>query len=621
MGLGRTLLLAAAKSQRLNDLALRSKIVKRATRAFMPGERMDDALAAAQALSADGRGFLLTRLGEALTQRSDAVEVRDHYITLFDAIAAKGLRAQVSVKPTQLGLDLSEGDCRAHCLTLAAKAEATGSTLWLDMEDSSYVDRTLALYTAIKATHARAGIALQAYLMRTPRDVQQLLPLNPVIRLVKGAYAEPAAVAYPKKSDTDAAYEAIAGTLLDAAKQGRCTPVFGTHDMALVKRLVARAASLGVDKGHYEIHMLFGIGERDQQALRAAGEGVCTLISYGEAWYRWYMRRLAERPANVWFVAKSIVSRAVPLILAGSAVVGALACSPNAPAERTPATGSVAFQPFDEKAIPNDSMGVAVRRGLYILRHTPDSLPRYATSGLTCTSCHQVDGTKATAAPLFAAHARFPSYLDRAGAVVTLADRVNYCFTRSLAGNALPVDSRQMADILAYLAYLGRETPIGRRATGAEDVPELPAGLEGDSLRGRALYVAKTCSVCHGANGDGVSPFPPLWGARAYSIGASMARVERAAAFIWHNMPQTAPGSLTPQEAIDLAAYINSRARPDQPAKELDWPLGGAPAGTPYDLRSGHRAYRPPPLLPRATPRDAVVPAPPRAPSTRSTSR
>lgn len=309
MGIGRALLLAAAKSKRLNDLALNSAIVKRATRAFMPGERMEDALDAARSLAADGRGFLLTRLGEALTERRDAVEVRDHYITLFDAIAAQGLRAQVSVKPTQLGLDLSEGDCRAHCLTLAAKAEATGSTLWLDMEDSSYVDRTLALYAAIKPTHGRAGIALQAYLLRTPRDVQQLLPLNPVIRLVKGAYAEPAAVAFPKKADTDAAYASIAGTLLDAAKDGRCTPIFGTHDMALVQRIIARAASVGLTKGRYEVHMLYGIGERDQKRLRAAGESVSTLISYGEAWYRWYMRRLAERPANVWFVAKSIVAR------------------------------------------------------------------------------------------------------------------------------------------------------------------------------------------------------------------------------------------------------------------------------------------------------------------------
>jgi proline dehydrogenase len=212
----------------------------------------------------------------------------------------------VSVKPTQLGIDLSLDDCTAHCLALAARAEATGSALWLDMEDSPYVDRTLELYTAVKAHHARAGIALQAYLRRTPADVQRLLPLAPVIRLVKGAYAEPAEVAFPAKRDTDAAYEAIAGTLLEAAAAGRCTPVLGTHDVPLLERIRARARTLGVPPGRYEIHMLFGIREREQLRLRGEGETVCTLVSYGEAWYRWYMRRLAERPANVWFVVRSM---------------------------------------------------------------------------------------------------------------------------------------------------------------------------------------------------------------------------------------------------------------------------------------------------------------------------
>ncbi len=309
MSLGRRILLAAAKSERLNRFALRSAVVKRATRAFMPGERMEDALDAAARLAPDGRGFLLTRLGEALTERGDAIAVRDHYLTLFDAVRARGLRAHVSVKPSQLGLDLSEPDCRAHCLALAEKAEAVGSTLWLDMEDSSYVDRTLELYATIKTVHARGGIALQAYLMRTPRDVERLLPLKPVIRLVKGAYAEPASVAFARKADTDAAYAAIAESLLDAARAGRCTPIFGTHDLGLVQRIVARAKAIGLAQGAYEIHMLYGIRDREQAALRAAGESVSTLISYGDAWYRWYMRRLAERPANVWFVVRSLVAR------------------------------------------------------------------------------------------------------------------------------------------------------------------------------------------------------------------------------------------------------------------------------------------------------------------------
>ncbi len=306
MGLGRSLLLAAAQSPRLNAFALKSRVVKRATRAFMPGERMEDALHAGVAIAASGRALLYTRLGEALTEPQEAVAVRDHYLGLFDAIQARGLPAQVSVKPTQLGIDLSIEACTAHCVALAERAEATGSALWLDMEDSSYVDRTLALYAAIKARHAKAGIALQAYLRRTPDDVQRLLPLAPVIRLVKGAYAEPPSVAFPAKRDTDAAYEAIASTLLEAAAAGRCTPIFGTHDVPMLGRIRARAAALGVRQGAYEIHMLFGIREREQLRLRDEGEQVATLVSYGEAWYRWYMRRLAERPANVWFVVRSM---------------------------------------------------------------------------------------------------------------------------------------------------------------------------------------------------------------------------------------------------------------------------------------------------------------------------
>lgn len=307
MPFGRSILLAAAKSRRLNDFALRSKVVKRATRAFMPGERPEDALTAGAAIATDGRSLIYTKLGEALTALADADAVRDHYLWFFDEIASRRLPAHVSVKPTQLGLDQSEPACRAHCLALAAKAESTGSALWLDMEDSSYVDRTLALYEAVKAKHPRTGLALQAYLFRTPADLARLRPLKPVVRLVKGAYAEPAAVAFPKKSDTDAAYEAIAGTMLEWAARGECQPIFGTHDIPLIERIIAKAAALGVPKGKFEVHMLFGIREREQRRLRTEGHAVATLVSYGSAWYRWYMRRLAERPANVWFVVKSML--------------------------------------------------------------------------------------------------------------------------------------------------------------------------------------------------------------------------------------------------------------------------------------------------------------------------
>jgi proline dehydrogenase len=217
-----------------------------------------------------------------------------------------GLPAQVSVKPTQLGLDLSFADCQGHLLALAAKADESGSALWLDMEDSSYVDRTLELYLALKRNHPSTGVALQAYLRRTPEDLARLMLLEPVIRLVKGAYDEPKEVAFAKKSDTDRAYYSLAGRMLDGAREGVCSPVFGTHDLALISRIVACAAVSGVEKDKYQIHMLYGIRDAAQRRLVTEGHIVKTLISYGSAWYRWYMRRLAERPANVLFVVKSL---------------------------------------------------------------------------------------------------------------------------------------------------------------------------------------------------------------------------------------------------------------------------------------------------------------------------
>jgi proline dehydrogenase len=306
LSLGRSILLAAARSQRLNDFALHSGFVKRATRKFMPGESPEEALRAGAAIAATGRGLLYTQLGEAITSAGDAAAVRDHYLWFFDQVRARRLPSHVSVKPTQLGLDLSPSDCERHLLTLAGKAQETGSVLWLDMEDSRYVDRTIDLYVTLLKRHPSTGIALQAYLFRTEKDLARLLPLKPTIRLVKGAYDEPHSIAYAKKSDTDRAYFDLASEMLRAARNDSCTPIFGTHDLGLIARVTAEATRLGLGKDKYQIHMLYGIRDAAQRQLVTEGHIVKTLISYGSAWYRWYMRRLAERPANVLFVLKSV---------------------------------------------------------------------------------------------------------------------------------------------------------------------------------------------------------------------------------------------------------------------------------------------------------------------------
>ena len=308
------------------------------------------------------------------------------------------------------------------------------------------------------------------------------------------------------------------------------------------------------------------------------------------------------------------------LRLAGAMGCVAIVAACGTPGERstgkqTAAVSAVhfdeaAWKPPTEKDIPADSLGASIRRGLYLLRFTPESLPQFATSSLRCTSCHQNDGLKATSAPLTGSQARFPKYMSRSGAVIALADRVNYCFTRSLAGNAIPVGSREMVDILAYLAFISHDVPVGAKIAGTNGLLSMKDTLVGDAASGAKLFGEKQCIVCHGPEGKGNGPIPAIWGATSYSIGASMAREERAASFIWHNMPQSAPGTLTPQQAFDLAAFVNSHPRPDSPGKEGDWPTGGAPNDVPYKT-FGHEAHRPPAMLvPRGNPRGALVPNP-----------
>jgi thiosulfate dehydrogenase len=302
-------------------------------------------------------------------------------------------------------------------------------------------------------------------------------------------------------------------------------------------------------------------------------------------------------------------------------VLAAWACAPapDEAAAKPSAAAAVAAVPARDYGLPgwqppsmdslhDDSLGASVRRGLALLQHTKDSLPEYATSSLNCTSCHLEDGLRLEAAPLTGAAARFPKYMERTGAVIPLADRVNYCFTRSLAGNRLPVESREMQDILAYITYISKGVPIGAKIAGTKGILDAPDTLAADKARGEKLFAEK-CAACHGAEGQGQGIYPALWGPKSYSIGASMARLERAASFIQHNMPFGMGGTLAWQDAFDLSAYVNSHPRPDSPGKEHDWPLGGAPADVPYATK-GHEALDPPPVLQRATPDRAVVPKP-----------
>jgi proline dehydrogenase len=273
----------------------------------MPGERIEDAIDAAKALKPQAINTILTRLGENLKNIQEAVEVNEHYEKVIDLVKAAGLDAQISVKPTQLGYDQNPEVCFTYCLSLLKRAEAAGNFFWLDMESSPYVDGTIALYKRLREHSPKIGIAIQAYLYRTEKDIEELVKLGSAIRLVKGAYLEPASVAYPKKADVDANYFKLASRLLqdDNTRPGAILHI-ATHDIPLQHRLQQVITERRVDKSRYEFAMLFGIQTSRQQELGRAGERVRCLISYGEYWFPWYMRRLGERPANVWFVLKNM---------------------------------------------------------------------------------------------------------------------------------------------------------------------------------------------------------------------------------------------------------------------------------------------------------------------------
>ena len=302
----RSLLLWCAQSSWLSTHVPQWGFARRAVKRFMPGEDLDSALKAALDFKAQGIGSLLTRLGENVNNLAEAGEVVGHYEALFAQVAEMKLDAEISVKPTQLGLDIDATAAYANLERLARAAAKAKSFLWIDMEGSAYTEPTLDLYRRLRSDHESTGVALQAYLHRTVEDIVKLLPLKPAIRLVKGAYAEPSTIAFSAKRDVDANYLALCALMLPQVKQARLRLVLATHDVDLIARITRYAQALGLERAQLEVAMLYGI--RADQQVRLAREGyvVKDLISYGDAWYAWYLRRLAERPANVVFVARQL---------------------------------------------------------------------------------------------------------------------------------------------------------------------------------------------------------------------------------------------------------------------------------------------------------------------------
>jgi proline dehydrogenase len=307
MSLMRKGLLALSTNAWMREKATKTAFVRRSVSRFMPGEHIDDALRAAAELKPQGITTILTKLGENLTRVEEAEQVTLHYLDVLDRVAGLGLDAQISIKPTQLGLDLDRALCERNLDRVIQRAEERNNFVWIDMESSPYVERTLELYRRTRSMTTRVGIALQAYLYRTAKDVEALVPLGAAIRIVKGAYLEPPDVAFPKKADTDENYYKLCTRLLapDARKRGAILHI-ATHDIALADRLSAYIAQNNVPQSAYEFAMLYGIQRGQQARLAREGKRLRVLISYGEYWFPWYMRRLAERPANVWFVIRTM---------------------------------------------------------------------------------------------------------------------------------------------------------------------------------------------------------------------------------------------------------------------------------------------------------------------------
>jgi len=311
MALARSALLWASRNRWLAQHFPRYRFAQAAVRRFMPGTTVDAALDASEKLMPKKIGGIFTRLGENIQEMEAATGVVDHYFDVLARIGERRLPVQISVKLTQLGLDISMDGATRNLAALAARAAQTKNVVWVDMEDSSYVDRTLGVFCEVLAQHRNIGLCVQAYLHRTEKDLDKLLQQTVAIRLVKGAYNEPPAVAFPRKSDVDETYFRLARMMLNASRNVPDTarPVLGTHDIGLIDRLARAGEQDGVARNAYEIHMLYGIRTSEQLRLASAGHGVRVLVSYGEEWFPWYVRRLAERPANVWFVVKSMVAR------------------------------------------------------------------------------------------------------------------------------------------------------------------------------------------------------------------------------------------------------------------------------------------------------------------------
>ncbi|MCH7774535.1 MAG: proline dehydrogenase family protein [Bacteroidetes bacterium] len=307
MNISRNLLLWTSKNKWMTGHVPNFKFVQKALKRFMPGETPADAINAARELLKQNIPTTFTHLGENINDLREAEISAQHYVDLIERINNEKLDIEVSLKLTQIGFDLSYEKTLEFFKVIVQKAKEYHKNVFIDIEDSSYVDKTIDFYKRIKEDYDNVGLCLQAYLYRTMDDVKAMIDINPWIRLVKGAYNEPDTIAFKRKKEVDENFITISKYFLKEIKKRNIRIAFATHDLILQEHIKTEAKKYDLPNEVVEFQMLYGIKEREQISLASQGYNVRTLISYGRHWYPWYMRRLAERPANVGFILKNIL--------------------------------------------------------------------------------------------------------------------------------------------------------------------------------------------------------------------------------------------------------------------------------------------------------------------------
>ncbi|HEX3880842.1 MAG TPA: proline dehydrogenase family protein [Bryobacteraceae bacterium] len=299
----RSFLLFLSRQKQLRKWMETSSTARRLATRFVAGETLEQALNVARGLNSEGISVTLDHLGESVTSMAEAAEARDVYLKTLDAIHAGGIDGNVSLKLTQFGLDLSESGCAANVERLVARAAEIGNFVRIDMESSDYTDRTLALVRDLFSRYPGAtGPVIQAYLYRSKADIEDMCVRGIRVRLCKGAYLEPATVAFPKKADVDANYVEVLKALLERGTY----PALATHDEKMIEAAKKYVTERKIPRERFEFQMLYGIRRDLQRKLIADGYRLRLYVPFGAAWYPYYMRRMAERPANVLFILRNL---------------------------------------------------------------------------------------------------------------------------------------------------------------------------------------------------------------------------------------------------------------------------------------------------------------------------